>query len=149
MNTRLSWGTPITETEVNAFEAAARARAGAGAAFAAADAAQASLERIARLSTGLIQIQALFLIVVLMLAGRTGAAPMPFAQWSVLMMLVSCLLLLPNLLPTSNRRSPTDPREQFDALMRLHKVRAPRYVIGLVLAFAAVLLVFVSLARVV
>ena len=62
-------------------------------------------------------------------------------------MLVSCLLLLSNLLPTTARRHPADPRARFDALMQLHKTRAPRYTIGLVFAFVAVLMILLSLLR--
>jgi len=149
MNNPLSWGTPITDTEVAAFAAAAQARASSAGQYAAANAVEASLERISRLSLGLVQAQALFLLVAMVLAGRgaDSAVSGPLPQWSILLMLVSCLLLLSNLLPARALRGAADPHAEFDALMQVHKTRAPRFTIGLVFAFVAVLMLLVSLVR--
>ena len=148
MNNPLSWGTPITDTEVAAFEAAAQARAASAGQHAAADAVDAALDRIARLSLGLVQAQALFLLLALLLTSRAGApGASNLLLWSIPLMLFSCLLLLSNLLPTTARRQPVDPRARFSALMQLHKTRAPRYTVGLISAFVAVLMILVSLLR--
>ena len=151
MNNPLSWGTPITDAEVAAFEAAATARAASAGQHAAADAVDAALDRIARLSLGLVQAQALFLLLALLLTSRGGGAAAAgvssLLPWSIPLMLVSCLLLLSNLLPTTARRQPVDPRARFEVLMQLHKTRAPRYTIGLVFAFVAVLVILLALLR--
>lgn len=157
MKTRNYWGTPHTETGVDAFEAAVRARLAPGAAekFAAAAAVEKALEHIARKSVALIQVQALFAIVTLILLATkmTPAATPLFMQLnrgSFVLALLSCLLLLPNLFLVSSsasNNSAANPRDDYLFAMGIHKMRAPRYTIALVMALAAWLLALGSLTQ--
>ena len=153
MNKRYFWGTPHTDTDVDAFEAATRARAADVAAgkYAAVSAMEHALERLARRSAGLLQFEALFAIVVVLLGYRAGtAAPanfMQFTQWSFVLALVSCLLLLPNLFSTWTSHPGTDARQEYLSLMSIHKMRAPRYTIAMVFAMVALLLTLYSLTQ--
>ena len=151
MHKRYFWGTPHTDTDVDAFEAAMRARAADVAAgkYAAVAAIEHALERVARRSAALLQFEALMAVVIMLLGYRAGsAAPanfMQFNQWSFVLVLVSCLLLLPNLLPTWTSQAGSDARQEFLSLMGIHKMRAPRYTIAMMLALLALLLTLYSL----
>lgn len=156
MRNRLFWGTPHTDTDVNAFEAAMRERAEdeASGKFAAVHAVEKSLESISQRSIGLLQFNALLALVMLLLAYRLGtAAPEIFMQlnrWAFVLALFSCVLMLPNLAlvwgsnPATHARQ---PREAYLLLMGVHKVRAARYTFALLFSFVAAVLTVASLTQ--
>lgn len=156
MKNRYFWGTPHTDTDVNAFEAAMRERAEDEAAgkFAAVHAVERALEQVSRRSTGLLQFNALAALVMMMLAYKLGsAAPalfMQFNRWGIALALVSCVLLLPNLalLWASGAASTVrQPHEAYLLAMNVHKMRAARYTFALVFSFIAAVLTVVSLTQ--
>lgn len=156
MKSRLFWGTPHTDTDVNGFEAAMRERAEDEAAgkFAAVHAVEKALEGISRRSIGLMQFDALLALVLMLLAYQVGgAAPEMFSQlnrWAFVLALFSCALMLPNLAllwgsdPATHTRQ---PREAYLLLMGVHKVRAARYTFALVFSFGATVLTLASLTQ--
>jgi hypothetical protein len=156
MKNRHFWGTPHTETDALAFEAAMRERADDVAAgrFAAAQAVEHSLEQIARRSGGLLQFNTLLALVVMMLAYMVGpAAPellAQFSRWGLGLALVSCVLLLPNLSlvwPGNAATTVREPHEAYMFALGIHKRRAARYTFALLFSFAAAVLTVVSLTR--
>lgn len=156
MDHRLFWGTPHTDTDVNAFETAARARAHDVAAgkYAAAALVDQSLEQIARRSIGLVVFATLLAMVMMLLAYQTGtSATALFTQlnrWGFVMVMASCLLLLPNLgllWAADARITYADPRQAYLFSMKSHKSRAARYTIALWLIFAATAMTLLSVAR--
>jgi hypothetical protein len=156
MDQRLFWGTPHTDTDVNAFETAARARAHDVAAgkYAAATLVDQSLEQIARRSIGLVVFATLLAMVMMLLAYQTGSnATALFTQlnrWGFVMVMASCLLLLPNLglmWAADARVTYADPRQAYLFSMKAHKSRAARYTIALWLIFVATVMTLLSVAR--
>jgi len=156
MDQRLFWGTPHTDTDVNAFETAARARAHDVAAgkYAAATLVEQSLEQIARRSIGLVIFATLLAMVMMLLAYQTGSsASALFTQlnrWGFVMVMASCLLLLPNLglmWASDARLTYADPRQAYLFSMKAHKSRAARYTIALWLIFVATAMTLLSVAR--
>ena len=159
MKNRLFWGTPHTDTDVNAFEAAMRERAEDEAAgkFAAVHAVEKALESISRRSVGLLQFDALLALVLLllmMLATQAGAsAPETFSQftrWGFALAIFSSVLLLPNLALVwgSDAAAHTrQPRTAYLLLMGVHKMRAARYTFALLFTFVAAVLAVVSLTQ--
>lgn len=156
MKNRFFWGTPHTETDALAFEAAMRERAEDVAAgrFAAAHAVEHALEQIGRRSTGLLQFNTLLALVVMMLAYKVGSAAPElftgFSRWGFALALVSCLLLLPNLAlvwPGSAATTVRQPHEAYMFALAIHKRRAARYTFALLFSSAAALLTVASLTR--
>ena len=156
MKNRYFWGTPHTETDALAFEAAMRERADDVAAgrFAAAQAVEHSLEQIARRSGGLLQFNTLLALVVMMLAYKVGsAAPELFTQfsrWGFALALVSCVLLLPNLSlvwPGNAATTVRQPHEAYMFALAIHKRRAARYTFALLFSFVAAVLTVASLTQ--
>lgn len=155
MKNRLFWGTPHTETDALAFEAAMQARAEEAAAgkFAAVDAVERGLEGISRRSGALAQFNTLLALVTMLLAYRSdGAAAlfMQFNTWAFIAALASCVLLLPNLAlvwPGQAAHTVRNAREAYLFALGFHKVRAARYTVALVLSFVAAVLTLASLTQ--
>ncbi len=157
MKNRFFWGTPHTETDALAFEAAMRERAEDVAAgrFAAAHAVEHGLEQIGRRSGGLLQFNTLLALVVMLLAYQVGSsAPELFTQfsrWGFALALVSCVLLLPNLSlvwPGNAATTVRQPHEAYMFALAIHKRRAARYTFALIFSFAAAVLTVASLTRI-
>lgn len=156
MKNRFFWGTPHTETDALAFEAAMRERAEDVAAgkFLAVDAVERSLEQISRRSTGLLPFNTLLALVIVMLSYKVGsAAPELFTQlgrWGFALALVSCVLVLPNLALVWAGNAATTVRQPHEAYMfalGIHKRRAARYTFALLFSFAAAVLTVASLTQ--
>lgn len=156
MDTRLFWGTPHTDTDVNALENALRARAQDEAAgkFAAAHLVEKSLERIARRSIGLAVFATLLSMAMMLLAYQAGTnATSLFTtlnRWGFGMAMFSCLLLLPNLglvWASDAQATYADPRQAYLFSMKAHKSRAARLTIALWLIFAATAMTLLSVLR--
>lgn len=155
MKKRLFWGTPHTETDALAFEAAMQARAEEAAAgkFAAVDAVERGLESISRRSGALAQFNTLLALVTMLLAYRGEGAAALFTQfntWAFIGAIASCVLLLPNLAlvwPGQAAHTVRNAREAFLFALGIHKVRAARYTVALVLSFAAAVLTLASLTQ--
>jgi hypothetical protein len=156
MKNRYFWGTPHTETDALAFEAAMRDRAEDVAAgrFAAAQAVEHALEQIARRSGGLLSFNTLLALVMVMLSYKVGSsAPELFTQfnrWGFALALLSCVLLLPNLAliwPGQAATTVRQPREAYLFALGIHKRRAARYTFALLFSFAAAVLTAVSLTQ--
>jgi hypothetical protein len=154
MNNRYFWGTPHTDTDVNAFEAAARGRIHdiAAGAFAAVAAVDRAIEQITRRSSALLQfdliLAATALFVTYRLAPVPDAAFLQLNRWSLGLALISCLLLLPNLaLLWADGKTHANPREAYLLSMGVHKTRAARFTIALVLSFVAIFLMLLSATR--
>lgn len=158
MKNRMFWGTPHTDTDVNAFEAAMVERAADEAAgkFAAVHAVEEALEGISRRCVGLLQFDALLAVVLMLLAYQVGgSATELFSQltrWAFVLALFSCVLMLPNLAlvwGADPARHTRQPREAYLLLIGVHKVRAARYTFALVFSFAATVLALVALSQMV
>jgi hypothetical protein len=156
MKNRFFWGTPHTETDALAFEAAMRERAEDVAAgrFAAVHAVEHALELIGRRSTGMLSFNTLLALVIVMLSYKVGsAAPELFTQfsrWGFGLALVSCVLLLPNLAlvwPGHAAVTVRQPHEAYLFTLAIHKRRAARYTFALLFSLAAALLTVASLTQ--
>jgi len=155
MKNRYFWGTPHTETDALAFEAAMRERAEDVAAgkFAAVDAVERSLEQISRRSTGLLPFNTLLALVIVMLSYKVGGAATElftqFNRWGFALALVSCLLVLPNLalVWAGNATTVRLPHEAYMFALGIHKRRAARYTFALLFTFAAAVLTVASLTQ--
>ena len=156
MKNRHFWGTPHTETDALAFEAAMRDRAEDVAAgrFAAAQAVEHALEEIGRRSGALLIFNTLLALVIVMLSYKVGSvAPELFTQfnrWGFALGLVSCVLLLPNLAlvwPGNAATTVRQPHEAYMFALGIHKRRAARYTFALLCTFAAAVLTVVSLTQ--
>lgn len=156
MKNRFFWGTPHTETDALAFEAAMRERAEDVAAgrFAAVHAVEAALDQIGRRSGGLLPFNTLLALVLVMLSYKVGSsAPELFTQfnrWGFGLALVSCVLLLPNLSlvwPGHAAITVRQPHEAYMFALGIHKRRAARYTFALLFSFAAAVLTVASLTQ--
>ncbi|MDP2006416.1 MAG: hypothetical protein Q8K45_12125 [Rubrivivax sp.] len=156
MKNRYFWGTPHTETDALAFEAAMRDRAEDVAAgrFAAAHAVEHSLEQIGRRSGGLLTFNMLAALVLVMLSYKVGSTGTDlftqFNRWGFALSLVSCVLLLPNLYlvwPGNAASTVRQPHEAYMFALGIHKRRAARYTFALLFTFAAAVLTVLSLTQ--
>ena len=153
MMNRTFWGTPHTETDMNAFEAALLHRAPAVAAgqFSAAVAADDLLERVVRRSGALLQADAVFSIVALLFIYKSStdglATVLLLNRWSFGLAVAACVLLLTNLGPSWARKvgeTYADPREAFSFTMDSYRRRAWRFTVSLWLSIAAFVLMLVA-----
>lgn len=152
MNDRYFWGMPSNDTDTNALEAAVRDRAHhvTAGGFAAAAFANDALDRVTKRSSTLLQVNVLFLLLVMWLLSRTGAEQtsmfMSFGRWAFGLALVSGVLLLSNLrlsLSSNPAQAYGDPHGAFVFAMGIYKGRAWRYTLAhvlLMLAFVGTLI---------
>lgn len=156
MKNRYFWGMPHTETEVNAFESVVHERNTDVAAgkFAPAAAVDHAVERVTRRSVSLLQVDALFAIVMLLLSYKTGAdwpaLVLQFVHWAFIFSLVSALLLLTNLglvWPRDAAGTFGNHREAFLFSMNVYKGRAWRYTLALAITFVALAMSLIALSQ--
>ncbi len=156
MKNRYLTGLPHTDTDVHTFRAAIGGRVSDVAAgkFAAAAHIDGALEMVTRRSGSLLQTNALFAIVALLLSTRaTAEMPalfMQFNRWAFIFALVSSVLLVTNLALVWARNPEQtygNPDAAFEFHMGIYKGRAWRYSIALLLAFAAYALTLLSLTQ--
>jgi hypothetical protein len=149
MKHRYFWGTPTTDTDIDAFETALRGRVydvhnGEFAAVAAVDRA---LDQITRKSGALLQFNALLAVLAVLFGEKVGgpsAATLGTSfQWALALVLLSCVLVLPNfalIWSSDPGQDYANPRRAYLVSMNIHKMRAARFTTALVLTFIAVVL---------
>lgn len=154
---RFFWGMPHTETDTLAIEATLHDRAADMAAgkYAAADFAHDALDRVTRRSTALLQVDVIFVLVVMALLSRLPAEQTAlFTQmnrWAFMFALTSCVVLMTNLRLTWGSNADDaygNPHSAFTFAMGVYRGRAWRYTLAHVLSFVAFALVLVSMTQI-
>lgn len=157
MKNRFFWGMPHTDTDTNAAEAALRERAADVAAgkYAAAAFAHDALDRVTNRSSALLQVDVLFVLLVLALLSRVPAEQtvlfLQLNRAAFALALTGCVVLLCNLRLTWGSHAAQaygDPHSAFAFAMGVYRGRAWRYTLAHVLSFAAFALALVSLTQI-
>ena len=155
MTDRYFWGMPTTDTDTNALEAALRDRAHDVAAgkYAAASFANEALDRVTKRSTQLLQVNVLFMLLVMWLLSRPAmeqtAMFTSFNRWAFGLALVSCVFLLTNLrlvVGSKAEHAYGNPHSAYTFAMGIYKGRAWRYTVAHVLSLAAFVVTLISVS---
>ena len=154
---RFFWGMPHTDTDTHEAEAALRDRAADVAAgkYAAAAFAHDALDRVTRRSTALLQVDVIFVLVVMALLSRMPAEQtalfVQMNRWAFMFALTGCVVLMSNLRLTWGSNAAEaygDPHSAFVFAMGVYKGRAWRYTLAHVLSFVAFALTLVSVTQI-